>query len=109
MDGIIEQNGQAVGEAEHEGHAGSVGDQSVGDREHSAAVLRPHQGHLAPVDLLGGSDVASSDAQSLADEVVVGLYHFTVVADEVAHVEGIIRKGARSTQPREYAMKNLIV
>jgi len=108
-DGIVEQNGQAIGKAEHEGHAGSIGDQNVGDREHSAAILRPHQGHLTSVDLLGDGDVSSRDAQGLADEAVVGLYRFTVITDEEAHVERIIRRMAHPTQPREYTMKNLIV
>jgi hypothetical protein len=109
VDGIVEQNRQAIGKAEQEGHAGSIGDQSVGDRHHSAAIPRPHQGHLAPVDLLGGGEVPSRDAQDLADEVMVGLHCFTVVADEVAHVEGIIRGVAHPTQPREHAMKDPIV
>ena len=108
-DGVIEQNGQAIGEAEHEGDAGGIGDQGIGGRDHSTAILRPDQGHPAPVHLVGSGDIPSRDAQGLIDEVVIGLHCLVAVADEVAHIEGIERRGAHSTQPREYAMKDLIM
>jgi hypothetical protein len=61
------------------------------------------------VHLVGGGDVPSRDTQSLADEVVIGLHCLVVIADEVAHVEGIIWRGAHPAQPREHAMEDLIV
>jgi len=96
-DGVVEQNGQAVGEAEHEGYAGSVGDQSIGGRDHLTTIIRPDQRHPAPVHLMGGGDIASRDAQGVVDEIMVSLHQLMIVTDQVTHVERLAGRRAYPT------------
>jgi hypothetical protein len=73
-DGIVEENGQTVGEAQHQGYAGRVGNQGIGTRQNAPSIVSTNLAYQVPVHQGCGYDVRSRDRQGLVDQIVIGLY-----------------------------------
>ncbi len=109
LNGIVEGDGHAIGEAEHEKYARTIGDQSIGLEGDPAPIIGSNHSHVGTVHLIGRGDVAPVDAQGPADEVMVGVHGLLVVAHRFAHVQPMVRGATGPTQPGENAVDDLSV